>query len=41
MAKIAAESEKTKLKDNDIRIPYRYEDKDIASFPGQAGSGVD
>jgi pyruvate kinase len=32
MAKIAAESEKTKLKDNDIRIPYRYEDKDIASF---------
>lgn len=32
MAKIAAESEKTKLKDNDIRIPYRYEDHDIASF---------
>lgn len=32
MAKIAAESEKTKLKDNDIRIPYRYEDNDIASF---------
>ncbi|MBQ0030440.1 MAG: pyruvate kinase [Bacteroidales bacterium] len=32
MAKIAAESEKTKLKDNDIRIPYRIEDNDIASF---------
>lgn len=32
MAKIAAESEKTKLKDNDIRIPYNYEEKDIASF---------
>ena len=32
MAKIAAESEKTKLKDNDIRIPYNFEDNDIASF---------
>lgn len=32
MSKVAAESEKTKLKDNDIRIPYRYEDHDIASF---------
>ena len=32
MAKIAAESEKTKLKDNDIQIPYRHEDNDIASF---------
>ncbi len=42
MSKIAAESEKTKLKENDIRIPYRYEDNDIASFLAkQAVTSID
>ena len=32
MAKIAAEAEKTKLRDNDIKIPYQHNENDITSF---------
>ncbi|MBO5863080.1 MAG: pyruvate kinase, partial [Paludibacteraceae bacterium] len=32
MAKVASEAEKTKLKDNDIKIPYLHNEDDITSF---------
>jgi pyruvate kinase len=32
MAKVASEAEKTKFKDNDIKIPYLHNEDDITSF---------
>lgn len=32
MAKVAAESEKTKLAENDIRVPYENDDNEVTSF---------
>ncbi|MDO5524063.1 MAG: pyruvate kinase [Bacteroidia bacterium] len=32
MTKVAAETEKTKLAENDIRVPYDYDDNEVTSF---------
>ena len=40
MTKIAAQAEKDKLSDNDIRIPLDENSNDVTAFPGQtSGKG--